>query len=117
MKHKLLIAGSRDFNDYELLKKSIKPENIECIISGCARGADTLAIVYANELGIPVEKYPADWNKYGKSAGYIRNKVMVDRATAVICFWDGKSRGTQHTINLTKAANKPLKVIIKEVLL
>ena len=111
MKHRLLIAGSRDFNDYQLLKNSIKPENVECIISGCARGADTLAIRYAEEFNIPVEKYPADWNRYGRSAGYIRNKVMVDRATAVICFWDGQSKGTQHTINITKEAKKPLKVV------
>ena len=112
MKHKLLIAGSRNFNDYQLLKKLIKPENIECIISGCARGADTLAIKYAEEFNIPIEKYPADWNKYGRSAGYIRNKVMVDKATAVICFWDGQSKGTQHTITLTKQTNKPIKVVI-----
>lgn len=116
MKHKLLIAGSRDFNDYQLLKKSLKPENIECIISGCARGADTLAIQYAKEFNIPVEKYPADWNKYGRSAGYIRNKIMVDRATAVICFWDGKSKGTRHTINITEEAKKPLKVVIYDVI-
>lgn len=111
MKHKLLIAGSRGFNDYQLLKNTIKPENIECIISGCARGADTLAIKYAKEFNIPVEEYPAEWDKYGRSAGYIRNKIMVDKATAVICFWDGQSRGTMHTINLTKAAKKPLKVV------
>lgn len=116
MKHKLLIAGSRDFNDYQLLKKSIKPENIECIISGCARGADTLAIKYAKEFNIPVEKYPADWNKYGRSAGYIRNKLMVSKATAVICFWDGQSKGTRHTINITKEAKKPLKVVTYNVI-
>lgn len=111
MKHKLLIAGSRTFEDYNLLKQMLKPENIECIISGCARGADTLAIRYANEFNIPVEKYPAQWNIYGRSAGYIRNKLMVEKSTAVICFWDGTSKGTLLTINLAKDYNKPLKVV------
>lgn len=116
MAHKLLIAGSRDFHNYNLLKQYIKPEHVSVIISGCARGADTLAIQYAKEFNIPVEEYPAEWDKYGKSAGYKRNKVMVDKATAVIVFWDGESKGTKHTIDLTQAANKPLKIVkYKEV--
>ncbi len=116
MPHRLLIAGSRDFNDYNLLKQYIKPDKVSTIISGCARGADTLAIQYAKEFNIPVEKYPAEWDKYGKSAGYRRNKIMVDRATAIIVFWDGESRGTKHTIDLAQANNKLLKVVkYKEV--
>lgn len=116
MSHKLLIAGSRDFHNYNLLKQYIKPEHVSTIISGCARGADTLALRYAGEFNIPVEKYPAEWSKYGLSAGYRRNKLMVDRATAVIVFWDGESKGTQHTINLAREANKPLKIVkYKEV--
>lgn len=116
MLHKLLIAGSRDFHNYNLLKQYIKPEYVSTIISGCARGADTLAIQYAKEFNIPVEKYPAEWDKYGLSAGYRRNKIMVDKATAIIVFWDGESRGTKHTIDLAQAANKPLKIVkYKEV--
>lgn len=109
---KLLIAGTRSFSDYELLKKSIKhPEVIDTIISGCAPGADTLAIKYAKEMGIAIEKYPADWKNLGKAAGPLRNSKMVNEATWVIVFWDGKSRGTLDTINKTKAAGKTLKII------
>lgn len=109
--HKLLIAGSRNFSNYELLKKMIKPSNVSCIISGCARGADYLAIRYAEEMNIPILKYPANWDKYGKSAGYIRNQQMVNEATACICFWDGQSKGTKITIELAKTKGIPTKVV------
>ena len=111
IKHKLLIAGGRDFNNYSLLEQNINSNNIECIISGCAKGADTLAIKYGINHNIPIEKYPAQWDLYGKSAGYIRNKIMVDKATAIICFWDGHSKGTKNTIELAKKTKKILKIV------
>ena len=104
---KVIIAGGRNFNDYELLKRKCDYylSNINngvniVIISGCAIGADTLGEKYATEKNYYLEKHPADWDKYGKSAGYRRNKEMVDIASAAICFWDGKSKGTKHTIDL-----------------
>ena len=83
MKHYfyLLVAGSRNFDNYDLLEETIdyslryRTEPI-CIVSGGARGADTLAKQYAINRGFSYMEFPADWNKYGKSAGYIRNEEM-----------------------------------------
>lgn len=115
---KVIIAGGRDFNDYELLKRKCDYylSNIDSkvdivIISGCAFGADTLGEKYAMEKNYYLDKHPADWDKYGKSAGYRRNKEMVDIASAAICFWDGKSKGTKHTIDLCKEKGIPCKVV------
>lgn len=117
---KLIIAGGRDFNDYELLVKEVENfmvlnkvthfEDLE-IVSGMARGADSLGVKYSeSHQPIKLTKFPANWDKYGKSAGYIRNKEMANYADALIAFWDGKSRGTQHMINL--ASQKGLKIKI-----
>lgn len=109
---KLLIAGSRDILDYNLIEDNIKnPENIKCIISGCARGVDTLAIEYAKKHNILCVKCPANWDLYGKSAGYRRNKYMVSICTHALIIWDGKSKGTKHTIDLCKENNIPYKLI------
>ena len=114
---KVLIAGGRDFNDYELLKMKcdyftgFMPTGEIVIISGHARGADLLGERYAEERQRKLEIHPADWEKYGKSAGYIRNKEMVDEADMAICFWDGKSKGTEHTINLCEKKGIPCKIV------
>ena len=79
MTFKVIIAGGRDFSDYELLKSKCdyylsnldNPKVI--IISGAARGADSLGEQYARERGYDIDSHPADWDKYGKSAGYRRN--------------------------------------------
>ncbi len=115
---RLVIAGSRTFNDYELLKKKcdfylsnkIKENEEIIIVSGTANGADKLGERYAQERGFKIEGYPAKWDLYGKSAGYKRNAEMVDVADAVIVFWDGKSRGTKHTIDL--AQKKGVKLVV-----
>lgn len=108
---KLIVAGGRDFNDYVLLKKTldfylqkVDDTNIE-IISGKARGADSLGERYAEEHDIKVVGFPADWDSHGKSAGYIRNAQMRDYGTHLIAFWDGKSKGTKMMIELAKKAN------------
>lgn len=107
---KLLIAGSRTFDDYPYLKWVIDPLIIEHkiteIISGGAKGADKLAEKYAKDHNLNMTVVPADWNTYGKSAGYRRNKQMVDMTNFTVVFWDGKSRGTEHTINLAREAGK-----------
>lgn len=115
---KVIIAGGRDFNDYELLKKKCDYylSNIDnrvdiVIISGAARGADSLGEQYAKERGYKIESHPANWDKYGKSAGYKRNKEMVYIASGAICFWDGKSKGTKHTIDLCKEKGIPVKIV------
>lgn len=114
---KVIIAGGRDFNNYELLKTKCdyylsNLDNAEIVvISGTARGADSLGEQYAKERGYKIDSHPADWDKYGKSAGYRRNKEMVDIASAAICFWDGKSKGTKHTIDLCKDKGIPYKIV------
>jgi hypothetical protein len=103
----IIIAGSRNFNDYNLLKTSCDNlltqfTNIE-IVSGTARGADKLGERYAREKGYDIKQFPANWDKFGKSAGYIRNDEMAQYADMLIAFWDGISKGTKHMIDL---ANK-----------
>ena len=115
---KLAIVGSRDFNDYEFLKKKVdelrKQYDIDEIVSGGARGADSLAERYANEHNLKLKIFPADWKKYGKSAGYIRNKQIWEYADIGIAFWDGKSPGTKHSIKLSDKLNKKLFLILYE---
>lgn len=107
---KVIIAGTRDFNDYAFLKKNvdyflqgINPNNEEIeIVSGNARGADKLGERYAKEHNLPVKLFPANWDKYGKSAGYLRNQEMANYADVLIAFWDEKSKGTKHMIDIAK---------------
>lgn len=98
------IVGSRTFTDYELMKSKcgfVSPE--DCIVSGGARGADSLAKKLSGDIGCHYVEYPADWDTHGKSAGYIRNKDIVDHADIVVAFWDGKSKGTKHTIDIANS--------------
>jgi hypothetical protein len=81
------------------------------IISGGARGADTLAERYAKEYSIPFELFKADWNKYGKAAGPTCNSEMIDRCDEVIAFWDLRSKGTKHMINTSLYLGRIVHVI------
>lgn len=107
---KLIVAGGRDFNDYDLLKSKLdkllsNKTHVE-IVSGKARGADSLGEKYAKEKGYKIKEFPADWGKYGRAAGYIRNKEMAEYADGCLCFWDGKSKGTKHMIDLVEEKKK-----------
>jgi hypothetical protein len=105
---KLCIAGSRTIEGYwgslvlaDALRTlfahyGISEMNITAVISGCARGADTLGEAWAAEEDIPVLRMPADWDRYGKKAGYLRNVEMAEVADLVLIVWDGRSRGSQH---------------------
>lgn len=114
---KLIIAGSRTFNDYALLTKSVAEflcelnDPFPTIVSGTASGADKLGEKYAKERGLNLICMPADWNTHGKSAGYKRNEAMALISGACIVFWDGTSRGTQHMINLANEYYLKLKII------
>lgn len=115
---KVIIAGGRDFNDYGLLTTKCKqflftnynPQDIE-IVSGKARGADSLGEQFAKMCNMKVAEFAADWDRHGKAAGYIRNKQMAEYADALIAFWDKKSRGTMHMINLAKEKGLHVRVI------
>lgn len=110
---KVVIAGGRDFLDYSALKRalsSIEFSEEVIIISGAAKGADSLGERYAKENGLKCIRYPAQWGTYGKAAGPIRNQQMCNACDAVICFWDGISPGTRNMISLAKTSKKPLVV-------
>ena len=113
---KVIIAGGRKFNDYDLLcqncDKALSLQTEIEIVSGTANGADKLGEKYANEKGYKIKKFPADWDKYGKSAGYKRNEEMAKYADSLIAFWDGKSKGTKHMIDLAKRYSLNVKVVI-----
>jgi hypothetical protein len=121
---KVIIAGGRTFDNYFLLEQecnkifaSIDPINFDIeIVSGTANGADKLGESFAKNYNLKVARFPANWDLYGKSAGYKRNEQMAKYAMqdselgVLIAFWDGESRGTKHMIDL---ANKHgLKVFV-----
>jgi len=107
------IVGSRSFTDYEKFKQVVNPyrKQITQIVSGGAAGADGLAFNYACENSIPIIEILPDWNKFGKSAGPIRNKEIVVISDFILAFWDGISRGTKNTLEICKKLNKKHKVI------
>ncbi len=112
---KVIIAGGRDFDDFNKLCKVcdvfLKDQiNIE-IVSGAYKGADLLGERYAAERNHPIKQFPADWRRYGKSAGLKRNTEMAIYTDVLIAFWDGKSKGTKHMIDLANQANLNIKVI------
>lgn len=110
---KVIIAGTRTFNDYQLLCNTIKELNINIdeIVCGGAKGADALGEKYAKENNISIKYFLADWDKYGKRAGPIRNHQMGDYADYLIAFWDKKSKGALDMINYMQQIGKHGKVI------
>ena len=106
---KVIVAGGRDFNNYPIVEQILNriKYQITEIVSGDAKGADTLGAHWANYNSIPVKHFPAKWERYGKSAGFIRNAEMADYADMLIAFWDGKSHGTANMINTAKAKCMP----------
>src|SRR5271157_4556092 len=115
---RVLVCGSRTWNDYgkivrELVGLGAAPHTI---IEGGAKGADLLAQRAALALNWPWQEVKADWDKYGRAAGMIRNKQMLveGQPDLVLAFWDGVSRGTANMIELAKKANIPVKVILED---
>lgn len=112
-----LIAGSRVFTEYDHMRLELSFQfhafdtKEMIILSGGAKGADTLAEQYAKENNITFKLMPANWKKYGKVAGFIRNKEMAEIADRAIVFWDGKSKGTKHTIAQMVEKKKPVVII------
>jgi len=110
---RVIVAGSRKFHDFEMmctrldiiLTRAFADEADITIISGTAGGADTLGERYAALRGLKLIRMPADWKRYGKSAGYKRNVEMAQTGTHLVAFWDGNKNhsGTFHMINIGKA--------------
>ena len=105
---KVIIAGSRDIDDMqELVNAVVDAERsgiqITEVVSGGARGVDTLASMWANAMNIPFVEFKADWEQYGHYAGFKRNVAMAESgAEALILVWDGKSNGSRHMLSEAK---------------
>ena len=115
-KFKVVVAGTRTFHDYKLLRDELDrllsrklPDVI--IISGGAKGADKIAEQYAHYHDLEMWVMLADWDKHGRAAGPLRNQEMAKVADAVVVFWDGVSRGTMHMIDAARAKKKSLRII------
>ena len=114
---RVIVAGSRGFFDYELMCRELDKLFNESrmfagrevkIISGMADGADSLAIRYADERKLTKILFPANWKRYSRVAGFLRNEDMLSVATHLVAFWDGKSSGTRHMIEIAKAKGIPV---------
>jgi hypothetical protein len=112
---KCIIAGSRSITECQVVAKAIIASRfiISEVVSGGAKGVDKLGEQLAKFMGKPMKRFPAEWNKHGRGAGYLRNTAMAKYADALIAVWDGKSKGTKHMIDA--AREKHLKVFVVKV--
>lgn len=110
---KVIIAGGRDYHDYEVLKQAVAESQlaITTVVSGGAKGVDAMGERYAEEMNLQLNIYAADWETHGRAAGPIRNRKMAENAEALIALWDGESRGTKNMIET--ATKKGLIVYVK----
>ena len=111
---KVIIAGGRNFEDFNKLCRVcdvfLQDQNKVEIVSGAYKGADLLGERYASERNYSINQFPADWRRYGKSAGLKRNAEMANYANILIAFWDGKSKGTKHMMDT--ALEKGLRIFV-----
>ena len=111
-----IIAGSREYTGWRLVDRAVKRSGFDInleedvIVSGAARGIDTVGEVWAEDMGLPVVRFPAKWETLGKSAGRRRNEEMAKYADALIAIWDGRSAGTKHMIDA--ATDEGLEVFV-----
>ena len=119
---RIAIVGSRNFKDRNFVSNTVSKHinNGDCLVSGGARGVDTWAeeivpILNSGLLNFTITKkiFKADWDKYGKKAGYLRNIDIIEYSDFVLAFWDGKSKGTKHSIDLAIKSGKPLNIYVR----
>ena len=111
---RVIIAGSRSIGDYELVEQAVADSgfNITEVVSGKAIGVDTLGEIWANEHGVPIKPFPANWAKYGRrQAGKIRNQQMADYADALIAVIKNHSSGSSDMLKRIQDANKPFYLV------
>ena len=115
---KLIVAGGRDFADYDLLSKVILDlahgeyaDYALSIVSGMARGADTLGYLFAVKHNVVTYKFPAEWDHFGKGAGMKRNCEMGLFSDGLLAFWDETSRGTAQMIQYMGKLGKPVHIV------
>lgn len=112
---KTIIAGSRNITDYTVVLAAILLSEFKIteVVAGGARGVDSLAEQFAYDMKLPVLIFPANWNKYFRTAGVIRNRQMAEYADALIAVWDGESRGTKNMID--EATSRNLKLFVYKI--
>ena len=109
----IAVIGSRNFSDYKLLESTLAalPE-ISQIVSGGAKGADSLAEIYAEKHQLPLVVFKPDWPKYGRGAGIVRNREIIEAADMVVAFWDGSSKGTASSLKFAKSKGILIQTVI-----
>ena len=132
---KIAVVGSRNFTDKHFIHITLpdyfsSPSREDVLISGGAKGVDTIAEEFIDswknaniniygqspdKFKITKKIFKPDWNKYGKSAGFIRNELIIKEADHIIAFWDGQSKGTKHSIDLAIKAGKPIDIYIRKI--
>ena len=106
------VIGSRNFADYALVEATLSAlPKLSQVVSGGAKGADSLAQRYAEQHQIPLLVFKPDWSQFGRGAGVVRNRQIVEAAEHLIAFWDGVSKGTASSIKLARAKGVPVQVI------
>ena len=114
---KIAIVGGRNFKDYESMKTTLElffeENNISCssVISGGARGADTLAEKFAEENSLEMIVFKPDYEKFGRAATLKRNTQIIENADTVFAFWNGLSRGTYDSIKKAEKLSKKLIIV------
>lgn len=110
----LSVSGSRRIGDAQVVADALDGLRPGEIVTGGARGVDTLAAEWAQAHGVPVVVIRPDWRRYGRGAGLRRTEQMIDRADEVLAVWDGESAGTRHAIEYAREKGKPTHVVRAE---
>lgn len=110
---KLAVVGSRAFCDEGKLEQILEhyKGRVTLLVSGGAKGADSLAESWAVKNLISTKVFKPDWQKYGRGAGMVRNREIIENCDECIAFWDGKSKGTENSISLCKKFNKKVTIV------
>jgi hypothetical protein len=117
----IAIVGGRDFNDFDLMKKVLvdfmdgNQTILNAVVSGGAKGVDTLAENFADEIGVEKIIFKPNFEKFGRFAALMRNTEIIENSDVVFAFWDGKSKGTLDSISKAKKMNKTLHIINYEL--
>jgi len=114
---KIGVIGSRGYNNYEEFKEKLLflisniREEIVFVSGGCPSGGDALISRFCKEGNYQIIEHLPDWDKHGKAAGFIRNKLIIEDSDMLAAWWDGKSKGTKSSIDLARKKNIPIKII------
>ena len=110
---KVIVAGSREVKSYELVERAIEDSGFDIteVVCGAARGVDSLGAEWAQDHGVPVKYFPAEWKRYGRAAGSKRNEQMAEYAEALIAIPIARSKGTKHMISAATKRGMPMFVV------